>query len=273
MIHLRSLAYKPSPKQDHFPFDVPVVQSFKGLEFTSDVTFLVGENGSGKSTLLEALACAVELPVVGSQAAHQDPTLQTVRQLAERFKLTWNKRVRRGFFMRSEDYFGFVRHMAAVKSEMQDDLKRIDKEFADRSDYARGLAKMAYARELQSMRETYGENGLDAQSHGESYFALFQSRFVPGGLYLLDEPEAPLSPSRQLTFLSLLRMAVQRDAQFIIATHSPIILAYPDATILSFDGERIQQADWHDLEHVAVMRSFLNDPQAYLRHLMDVSSE
>jgi len=270
MIHLRSIDYKPPSQHDVFPFNVPVIQSLTTLNLASDVIFLVGENGSGKSTLLEAIACAVELPVVGSQAAHRDPTLKTVCQLADCFKLTWNKRTKRGFFMRSEDYFGFVRRLAGLESEMEADIAAVDREYTGRSDFAKGLAKMAYVRELNSMRENYGENGLDSQSHGESYFTLFQSRFVPDGLYLLDEPEAPLSPTRQLTFLSLLKMAVAQRAQFIIATHSPILLAYPGATILSFDGQQIEQVDYDALEHVTVMRDFLNNPAAYLRHLMDV---
>jgi predicted ATPase len=127
---------------------------------------------------------------------------------------------------------------------------------------------MALVGELKSLQDSYGD-GLDSQSHGESYFALFQSRFVPNGLYLLDEPEAPLSPMRQLTFISLLSMALRQDAQFIIATHSPIILAYPGADIISFDHDQLTQVDYESLEHVQVMRSFLDNPDAYLRHLIE----
>ena len=121
-------------------------------------------------------------------------------------------------------------------------------------------------RELESMQSRYGE-GLDTQSHGESFLALFQARFVPGGLYLLDEPEAPLSPLRQLALLSAIKEMVGQDAQFIIATHSPILMAYPGAVILSFDQTPIGAVSYQSLEHVNLMRDFLNDPQAYLRHL------
>lgn len=116
------------------------------------------------------------------------------------------------------------------------------------------------------LRARYGE-GLDAQSHGESFLALFQARFVPDGLYLLDEPEAPLSPLRQVGFLSLLKEMVAKEAQFVIATHSPILMAYPGATILSFDGGEVRSVAWGDLEHVTITRSFLNAPEAYLQHL------
>jgi predicted ATPase len=108
---------------------------------------------------------------------------------------------------------------------------------------------------------------LDARSHGESFLALFQTRFVPGGLYLLDEPEAPLSPLRQLTFLALLKQMVDQEAQFIIATHSPIILAFSGATILSFDGEQIEPVEYDKLEHVTLTRAFLNNPASFLKWL------
>ena len=112
----------------------------------------------------------------------------------------------------------------------------------------------------------YGEN-LDANSHGESFLKLFQSRFVPGGLYLLDEPEAPLSPQRQLALLSMLKEMVSEDAQFIIATHSPILMAFPEAVILSFDTHPIKEVKWEEIEHVSLTRAFLNNPSSFLRHL------
>jgi predicted ATPase len=269
MIHLRSLTYQKNGRvKDRFPHNLPVIRSLETLNFESGATFLVGENGSGKSTLLEAIACAVSLPTVGSLPSEKDPTLDHVRSLADSLKLVWNKRVRRGFFMRSEDFFGFVKHIAQTRQEIHDDLKAVDAKYADRSEYARNLARMAHTRELHGITAAYGD-GLDAQSHGESYFKLFQSRFVPDGLYLLDEPEAPLSPMRQMTFISLLHLALKQNAQFIIATHSPIILAYPDAAIFSFDGEIITRMTYDELDHVTVTRSFLENPESYLRHLME----
>ncbi|HBX69758.1 MAG TPA: hypothetical protein DEH25_10390 [Chloroflexi bacterium] len=125
---------------------------------------------------------------------------------------------------------------------------------------------MPYASELNALQQRYGE-GLDVHSHGESYLELFQARFVPGGLYLLDEPEAALSPLRQLGFLSLLKEMVAREAQFIIATHSPILMAYPEAEILSFDHAPLKNVRWESLEHVSLTRDFLNNPDSFLHHL------
>jgi len=267
MIHLRSLTIKPKQSQDEFPFNIPIIRSLDGINFTNEITFLVGENGSGKSTLLEAIACAVGSITVGAESINSDPTLEATRQLANQFKLTWSKRTRKGFFMRSEDFFGYVKRISQMKQELEDDLERVDREYKDRSLLTQGLAKMAYAGQLSSLKNSYGE-GLDNHSHGESYFTLFKERFVPGGLYLLDEPEAPLSPMRQLSFITMLNEMIKLNAQFIIATHSPIIMAYPNATILSFDGDRIENIAYDDLEHVQITRSFLSNPDQFLRHLL-----
>jgi predicted ATPase len=149
---------------------------------------------------------------------------------------------------------------------MEADLHEIDEEYKDRSDYARDLARLSTASGLGALQQRYGD-GLDARSHGESFLALFQARFVPDGLYLLDEPEAPLSPIRQLALISAIKNMLTQNGQFIIATHSPILMAFPDAAILDFDGGQIHPARFDELEHVRLMRDFLQDPQAFLRAL------
>jgi predicted ATPase len=267
MIHLRSITLREGDtRPTGFPFSLPVVSAWQPLEFRSPVTILVGENGSGKSTVVEALAVAAEMVTVGSGSAHRDPTLDHVKELAKWFKLVWNKRTRKGFFLRAEDFFGYIKQQNQTRQQMKQELDRVDEEYRGRSKQAQGLARMPFASELNAMERRYGE-GLDAKSHGESFLALFQARFVPGGVYLLDEPEAPLSPLRQLALLSAIKEMVDQDAQFIIATHSPILMAYPGAEILSFDELPIQPVNYESLEHVNLMRDFLNHPDAYLRHL------
>jgi predicted ATPase len=272
VIHLRSIALDPNRAlPDKFPFNVPVIQSLETVEFLTPITFFVGENGSGKSTLLELIGVAANLPTIGSEDSDFDDSLADVRLLTKHLKWVWSKRSRNGFFMRSEDFFGFAkrvgREMAAMKRTL-DDEDEDNQAHKGQSKYARSLAKMPYASEYYAMRELYGD-GLDAQSHGESYFELFRSRFRPSGLYLMDEPEAPLSPTRQLTLIAMLKEMITQDAQFIIATHSPILLAYPGATIYNFDDGRIQQSAYDTLEHVVVMRGFLENPDSYLRHLLE----
>lgn len=269
MIHLREIRKQSlSTPPETFPFTVPIIQSLDTLTFNTPVTFLVGDNGSGKSTLLETIALAVGSITVGAEDVGADATLADIRALAKHLRLSWSKRTRKGFFMRSEDFFGYVKYLAKTRKDMQKEVERIDKEYAERSEFAKNMAKMPFARELNAMNNSY-QGDLDAHSHGESFFTLFQERFIPGGLYLLDEPEAPLSPQRQLSFLTLLHEMVKLDAQFIIATHSPIIMAYPDAQILNFDGDVIEGIAYDDLDHVSITRSFLNNPQAYLHHLLD----
>ncbi len=271
MIHLRTISM-PAVADDQagqFPFSVPAIRSLAGvqLDLSAPITFFVGENGSGKSTLLEALACAAGSITVGSESVTSDRTLTPVRALGGKIKLSWHKRKHAGFFMRSEDFFGYVKWLRHTREEFERDLAAIDQEYKDRSAMARGLARMPIMRELHDMQERYGAD-LDANSHGESYFRLFRSRFVPNGLYLLDEPEAPLSPMRQIGLMSMIKMMIEEhNAQFIIATHSPILMAFPGAAIYSFDGAKVQLVDYHELEHVTVTKSFLENPQRYLRHL------
>jgi predicted ATPase len=265
MLHLKSITLRPF-KETRFPFNLPILREMSELTFTSAVTFFVGENGTGKSTLLETLACAAELVTVGSESTRTDRTLSAQRELAKYFKLAWTKRTKKGFFLRAEDFFGYAKRLNQMRSEMEDDLREIDDEFKGRSDYAKGLAKMSTSGQLNDLQRRYGE-GLDARSHGESFLVLFQSRFVPGGLYLLDEPEAPLSPLRQLALLSALKEMVMQDAQFIIATHSPILMAFPDAQILLFDNGKIHKVEYDQLEHVTLTRAFLEDPGAFVERL------
>jgi predicted ATPase len=265
MIHLQSITNK-EIKEQGFPFNVPVISTLEEIKFTAPVTFFVGENGSGKSTLMETIACAAGSVTVGSESVKTDPSLAHVRSLANHLRLTWTKRTHKGFFLRAEDFFGYAKQMAQTRQELEDDIKKVDSEYVGRSKLAIDLAKLPHANELHAIKNRYGE-GLDTRSHGESFLALFQSRFVPNGLYLLDEPEAPLSPIRQLAFLSALKQMIAEESQFIIATHSPIIMAFPDAEILSFDGGQIRSVNYDELEHVTLTREFLNDPEAYLRRL------
>lgn len=267
MIHLREIQFRDTAvSPDTFPFNIPALQDLTALPLTTPVTFLVGENGSGKSTLLEAVAAAVGSITIGAADVARDPTLNQVRQLADQLKLIWRKRSRTGFFLRAEDFFGYIKRLAQMRTTLEADLQQTKSDYSDRSQLAQNLARMPYARELHTMNEQYGRS-LDSFSHGESFLELFQARFRPGGLYLLDEPEVPLSPARQLTFISLLKQMVAQESQFIIATHSPILLAFPNATILSFDERPLQSVAYEELEHVTLTRSFLNNPDQYLHYL------
>ena len=249
-----------------FPFSVGAIQALEALDFGGPVSLFVGENGSGKSTLMEALAIATKLPTVGSVSAARDKTLEAQGRLARSLRLIWSRRTHRGFFLRAEDFFGFARRLAQQREEFREDLERIEEEYEDRSELARQLAAGPARRSLSEMEGRYGDN-LDANSHGEAFLKLFQSRLVPGGLYLLDEPEAALSPQSQLALVAMIKASVDDGSQFVIATHSPILMAIPDATIYSFDGRPIERVAFEDLEHVTLMRDFLANPEMFLRHI------
>jgi predicted ATPase len=214
MIHLKSITVRTFGAQEvgSFPFDLEIVQSLREIQFTSAVTFFVGENVTGKSTILEAIACAVESVTVGSESVRTDKTLAPIRKLAQYFRLAWRKRTHKGFFLRAEDFFGYAKSMRRTREELEQDLNDVDREYQGRSKYAADLARIPYRGELAAIKSRYG-NDLDHYSHGESFLTLFQSRFVPDGLYLLDEPEAALSPNRQLTFISALKGMVQENSR------------------------------------------------------------
>jgi len=176
------------------------------------------------------------------------------------------KRTRRVFFLRAEDFFGYSKCINQMRSEMESDLREVDIAYKDRSNFARGQAKMSFSHELGDLCRYYGE-GLETHSHGRSFLAIFRSRFVSDSLYLLDEPEAPLSPIRQLALIAAIKGMVPQNAQFIIATHSPILMAFPNAIILNFCDNKIQLAHFDELEHVRLMRDFLKSPESFLRNL------
>lgn len=268
MIHLKSIAMKeiPEGRLHEFPFNIPVIRSLNELQLDCPVTILVGENGTGKSTLLEGIAAGVGSITVGNESIEYDKTLEHARRLSKYIKLTWNIKTRKGFFLRSEDFFNYARRMSELKSEMENRLGEVEEEYKGKSVFTLGLAKMPYAGSLAQIQGLYGE-GLDANSHGEGFLKLFQSRFVPGGLYILDEPEVPLSPMRQLAFISMIKEMINKNSQFIIATHSPILMAFPDAEIISFDHSPIGRVTYDELEHVKLTRDFLNNPEQFLRHL------
>ena len=248
---------------------MPAIRALTSIDVHVPVTFFVGENGSGKSTLLEGIAAAAKLPAVGSNEVERDDSLEAQRKLGKALRLSWSKRTTRWFFLRAEDFFGFLKRVARMKAELVVEMMEAAQQYkaGARSPTALGLKQGPLAASLAEIEKRYGAQ-LDATSHGESFLKLFQSRFVPGGLYLLDEPEAPLSPQSQLALLAMMAEMVAQHAQFIVATHSPILLAFPGARIYTFDRTPIQEVEYEALDHVRLTRDFLNAPQRYLRQIV-----
>lgn len=266
MLKAVRLGTPPVGDEDAFPFDVPAMAGLAEVRFPGAVTVFVGENGSGKSTLLEALALAAGLPTVGREEARDDRSLAQQRRLARTLTAVWGMRSHRGFFLRAEDFFGFARRLRSMRREMEKRIAQVDRDYQDRSELARVLARGPAAGSIAAMEDRYGPD-LDARSHGESFLRLFQSRFVPGGLYLLDEPEAALSPQSQLAFLSMMSDMVGQEGQFVVATHSPLIMAVPGATLYSFDSSPLARVSYEDLDSVKLLKDFLQAPERYLRRI------
>jgi predicted ATPase len=249
--------------RDCFPWTLPVVRDLETLAFTAPVTFLVGENGSGKSTLLEGIAAGMDAVAAGARDLRRDPTLQAARDFAAAFVFVRRRHARTRLFLRAEDVFGYTGRLTADIAELgeiEQDLAKLPE--GPGRDRATGVARGQRA----ALTSRYGVDP-DARSHGETFLALLQTRLVPNGLYFLDEPETPLSPTRILALIVLLVDRVRQGCQFVIATHSPILMAMPDATILLAEGGQLRETDWNDLEHVRVTRAFLADPAAQLRRL------
>lgn len=264
MIYLRTIRLKWIPEAETaYPFNLPLIRQLDEIELDAPVTFFVGENGSGKSTLLEAIAVAMETLTIGSRNIEDDPTLEHARTLAGALRLSKNRSPRRSFYFRAEDAFGFTKRVI----QDQQDLLAAEQELADS---IQGSGKAAAVNVVRGERERlnarYGDNP-DARSHGESFLHVLKERMLPGGFYLLDEPETPLSPTRQIALLALLKQCVEDDCQFLIATHSPILMAFPEARILCFEEGQILQTAYDDVEHVTLTRAFLNNPDSFLRRL------
>ena len=202
----------------------------------------MGENGTGKSTLLEALAYKCGFATIGGG---RGPILEDYRgdfSLSDIITLSWFPKVKNGFFLRSESFFNFANYLDDLTEELRD-------------------PDIVYS--------PYGGKSLHHQSHGESFISLFQNRFRGIGIYLLDEPEAALSPQRQLAFLRIIwELESTGKAQFIIATHSPILLAYPNSMIYCFDEECLGQKTYQQTEHYQLTRDFLNNPEIFFDKLL-----
>jgi predicted ATPase len=255
----------PAPA-DGFPWSLPLLRTSRELAFAPTVTVLAGENGSGKSTLLEAIALAAQLPTAGSRDLDDDPTLDALRPFAAEVRLAWSERRRRGLFFRSEDYFGYAQRLAREQAELRAAAAATERDAAHAHEGERRRRAAPYLGPVGAADARYGGD-LDARSHGESFLAFFRARLRGPGLYVLDEPEAALSPIRQLAFVALLREAVGRGAQFLLATHAPILMAYPGATLYELGDEGITPARFDEVASVRTLKAFLDDPAAFLRHL------
>lgn len=226
---------------EEYPFCLPAVKSLDGLELHPKATYIIGENGTGKSTILEAIAAAFGFNPEGGSRNFLFSTTDSHSGLYDYIRLVKGvRRPRDGFFLRAESYYNVASYIDELDKGISFD---------------------------PPIKAAYGGKSLHEQSHGESFFALFQNRLRGNGLYILDEPEAALSPTRQMSFITRMHDLIESGSQFIIATHSPIIMAYPDSYIYEI-GDGIKRVKYEETEHYQIMKAFINNKEKMLKELM-----
>lgn len=229
------------PSFKEYPFSLPVLRNFETLEFHPKVTFIIGENGTGKSTLLEAIAVALGFNPEGGTRNFKFTTRASHSKLHNHIRLSRShRRPKDGFFLRAESFYNLA-----------SEIDRLDEEPGG-----------------PPIINSYGGTSLHAQSHGESFLSLMIHRFGGKGIYILDEPEAALSPTRQMAMLSRMHELVRSESQFIIATHSPILLSYPNAKITHLDEHGLQEVHYTETEHYLITKQFLNNHEGMLSKLL-----
>ncbi len=236
MIYIRDILFDNSLDKNSYLNNLPVIKYLadsKKLSFASNVTFFVGENGTGKSTLLEAIAVAYGFNAEGGSVNFNFSTNETHSELHSHLTLAKTGFAKDGFFLRTESLYNVATNIDEI-----------------------GVSG-------------YGNVSLHEQSHGESFLSLVQNRFRGNGLYILDEPEAALSPMRLLTLMVEIKKLTDDNSQFIIATHSPILMAFPNAEILEFSENGIKKVNYQDTEHYTVTKNFLSNPERMLKYLFE----
>jgi predicted ATPase len=232
----------PVGKGSGYPYDLPIFKKGFELQFTSPVTIIAGENGTGKSTLIESIAAHCGFNLSGGSRNHVYSEERAVlSEFARSMRFSWLPKVTQGFFMRAESFYNFASYIDTLAHE---------------------FGPIALA--------PYGGKSLHDQSHGEAFLSLFTNRIGGRGIYLMDEPEAALSPMRQLALLAIIReLENSKQAQIILATHSPMLMAYPGAQFLYVSDDRLQVSNYRDTPHYQTMKRFLERPERFFQELFE----
>lgn len=239
-----TVTFPPTFDATIYPFSLKLVKNLKTIFFPTQVTFFVGENGAGKSTILEAIAYHAGFGLEGgskniSFKTSIEDTYAGVKELSDHLTLSWRRKPKDGYFFRAESFYNVANYIDYLERE---------------------CGGLAYG--------PYGGKSLHHQSHGESFLSFFKNRVGSGGFFVFDEPEAALSPQRQVSFLVLMnKLCKHPDTQFVIATHSPLLLSYPGATIYSCDGDFLEKVSYEETDHYHITKEFLNNPGLFLKNL------
>jgi predicted ATPase len=250
-------------KKNPFPFNIAAVKFAKQIQLDKRVTIFIGDNGCGKSTLLESIALCLRLPLIGGHI-YEHPGFEAAAILKPFIEIEWNRQTSKGFFFRAEDFGDFINSVENERRKIAGDLSDL-KGAVDDSIINRMSESMNYS--LYQMRKDYGEN-MQAFSHGEAYLKILQTRIGDKGIFLLDEPEAALSPLKQLSLMFFIMEILKNgNTQFIISTHSPILMGIPGALIYEIQEDSMNAVEYKETDHYRITKTFLNNPDQYLNHM------
>lgn len=261
---IKQLKFLPFPSNE-YPFNIESLLQTDTLDLSNPITIFVGDNGSGKSTLLKSIAYYNDSINVSSEDINSS-YYKEVKELSKKMKLTYNYKTRKGFFFSGEEFITYINNIKKMKQELREELARVEIEYKGKSAFAKNQARSAFAGELYALENALHGN-LKTKSHGEGFLQFFKARMHQKGIYLLDEPETPLSAINQYQLVVLITDLVKNGSQVIIATHSPIIMALKDAVIYEFKESGINQVNYEDIEHVNFMKHFLNNKENYIDRL------
>jgi predicted ATPase len=250
-------------KKNPFPFNIAAVQFARQIQLDNRVTVFIGDNGCGKSTLLETIALYLNLPLISGYIKN-NPGFEAAMLLQPYLEIEWRRQINKGFFFRAEDFSDFINSVENERRKITDDLSEL-KGAVDDSIISKMSESMNY--KLHLMRKDYGEN-MQAFSHGEAYLKILQTRIGKKGIYMLDEPEAALSPLKQLSLLFFILEGLKNgNTQFIISTHSPILMGIPGAMLYEIQEDNMQQVSYQETGHYRITKTFLNNPDYYFDKL------
>lgn len=257
MIYVKSINKKPGSHPATYPFSTSLICQFEEFTFTHPVTIFCGDNGSGKTSFMEILAerlSSIRIDTYGKENEKR----KMIEKSTSSFTTALSRRPACNFFFQAEDFIRYIDHFEQMKQEAKEALREIDIEYADKSAFAKNQARGPHLDTLGSMSSMYA-NELMKISHGESFLEFFSSRLHPKGLYLLDEPEAALSYENQYVLALMVRESVRLDCQFIIATHSPVITAIPEAEVYQISQGQFTQVSYEEIDNVKFLNMFMKD--------------
>ncbi len=250
-------------KKDQYPYSIEVLDN-KRLSLTKPITLFVGSNGSGKSTILEAIAASINSINISNQSIMDDDLFSDILKYSKDMKLRFLTQTKRGFFFRASDFITYQHGIRMMKLQLQQEIERVKEEYANKSVFALNQALSPFVSSLYQLNNQGRE--LTKLSHGESFLEFFNSRFSVPGIYILDEPETPLSYENQYALLVMIKDMVKKGAQFIISTHSPIISSIDDSVIYDLDSD-LESVDYNSLNSVSFIKDFLNNRERYIHYL------